>query len=156
MAVRKGGRDSEGRQLVQRLAGDADAFAARREDGQLRARGNKIGRELGDLLHEVLAVVEKQKQVLRAQVVDDRLEQRPAAVVAHAEAARNGRDHERRVDDWRQLHNPGAVPPLAREPTPDLQDHPRLAGASGPDDRHEPRSADESLQLGDLRFPTDE
>ena len=59
-------RNAQRRHAVRLFAVDAEAFAARRHERDVRTVAQNGGDALGDVVHEVLAVVENHERLLRA------------------------------------------------------------------------------------------
>ncbi len=107
-------------------------------------------------VEQVLAVVEHEQELLRAQVVDDALGERHARSQCHPERAGDHLDRFLLVAGHRQLAQPRAVGVLLREVLGDLHREPRLPDPAGPRDRHERYVAELLGDRADGVLPPDE
>ncbi len=159
---RVGGRLPQRRHDHQRLTGDGERFAARAEDSQSGATGQEVIGDLGGRVEQVLAVVQDDHRRLIGERVDQAIrgvaggqclalyERR----LAQAHRAEHGLRHVGRVGDRRELGEPDAVRDV--EPLGRLARQPGLAGATGPDERHESPLVEQLADPCELLLATDE
>jgi hypothetical protein len=81
----------------------------------------------------VLAIVQVQQQALGAERRQERRQQGPARLLAHAERRRHGLGHQHRVRQRRQLHQPDAILETLDLVGGDAERQARLAGPARPD-----------------------
>ena len=99
-----------------RLARDPQRLAAGGDQAQVGRGGEQPLAEPGAGLKQVLAVVEREHHRARAQRVGERVEQRAALLLGHADRGRDPRHHEVGAGDVRQLYVPRAVGELVGQP----------------------------------------
>src|SRR5205823_5556503 len=116
------------------------------------APGEQAGGELGGGCDQVLAVVEDEEQVTRADRAGQRLDWIGIAGQREAKAARDRRGDQRRICQRRELDEPH-LPVLARR---GLERQARLAAATGSRDRQQPRAAEVASDLPQLALAADE
>ena len=119
------------------LAGDVQHAAARHDHGQQRS-GPDQANELRTGLGHLLEVVRDQQELPAREPRGEGLRERLARVLGHAESLSDGRQHEGRLTESRQLGDRAAV----REEPPALGgEEPAPAGfpaPAGTDQGHEP------------------
>ena len=136
------------RHRVLDLALDAQQLTGRHEQREIRARAQER-RKLGCCVDHLLEVVEQQQQLALADV--------PGKVVLCAERLRDRLGHERRVAQRRQPNPEDACLVFRNERRRRLQRKPRLARATRPGQRDQPRAALEpGKHLRQLPPPADE
>ncbi len=111
---------------------------------------------LGGGLDEVLAVVEQQEELLRAQVVDDPVDRRLSRLWLDAQGAADLGRHELGVTDRRELDQPGAVAVPVEAVSRGLEREAGLAGAAHADQRHEAAGGEQPREVDQLPLATDE
>ena len=102
-------RQRQRRHSVRLLAGDAERFAAARQDLDVGALSQECVGHFGAGIDQVLAVVEQQQQALVLEVRGERLSDGLAWLFLHPQNRRHGLRHETGVRERRELHEPGAV-----------------------------------------------
>ncbi|MBD2893630.1 hypothetical protein amrb99_25520 [Actinomadura sp. RB99] len=163
------GEQPDGRVAVQRadgpqvLAGDAERFAARREDAQVRARGEQPRGERGDRVDDVLAVVQDEQRRPVGERRDEpvlrglRGVRGLGARLAQAERAEQRAGQRRAVPQRRQLgeaRRPGRA--AASGPARHLDGQPRLPDPAGPGQRHQARGTEQVGDAFDVAVTADE
>ena len=128
-------RQRRHRQLL--LAPQPQPGPAGDEDRQAGRGGEQLGDDRGGLEH-VLEVVEHQQQPPLPQVVDHGVAQRPLALLPHPQRRRDGRGHEGRVGQRRQVDEPDPVGEGVEQLGRRLQRQARLADAARPGQRQQP------------------
>ncbi len=133
---------------------DAERLAARGEHAQAGTAAEQAMGHLGGGPHEVLAVVEEQEQLLRAQVVDERVEGRLPGLRLDPQGPGDLGDDEPGVADGGELDEPGAVAleVIGRG----LQREARLAGAADPDEGDQATGVEQARDLGELPLASHE
>ncbi len=145
----------ERRHPILGLAADTQCLPAAHQHLRPFGSGEKLAnarRRVGDLLE----VVEDQKELLAAQVVDQHVQHRAIGVLAEAQRAGDRRHDQLGIGDRRQRHEPGAVRQCLLHRGGDLDREAGLAGPTGPGERQQPRPLEQPADLGDLGLATDE
>lgn len=120
-----------------------------------RAAGQQPGDVVGRV-EQVLDVVQHQQHAPLAQVPAQGDRQRLGARVAQAERAGDGGQHVCRVAQRGEVDEHRAVGVLAAQPQRQLQGQPRLARATGADQREEPGRAEQHAGRRDLAVAADQ
>jgi len=98
------------------------------------------------------------EQALAAQVIGQRLEQRPSPLLAHTEGDGDGRRYQRRIGQGGERHEPSPVREVVERLGGHLQRQAGLARAARPRQRQQPTvvAADEVDHLSHLALPPEE
>jgi hypothetical protein len=91
------------------LSIDSQRLPARRDDFQFGAGMQKMVREPGTGLDEVLAVIQHEQHLFAAQIIGEGVDQRDALGFAQMEDGGNGREDVGRVGQRRELDEPDPV-----------------------------------------------
>ena len=143
---RLGGGERRHRELD--LAVDAQALAARDEDGEVRARGDERG-QLGRRRDDLLEVVDEEQELALADVLGE------AVAGAHGPGDRLA--DERRVAERGEADPDGAGAEVGDERGAGLERQAGLPGAAGAGQREEPRAAGDPREHRlELLLPADE
>ena len=104
----------------------------------------------------MLAVVQDQHQLLRLEVRAQRLRERPAGFLAHAQHLGGRAGDQRRIDDRREIDEPDAVRIRVHQVGADLHREARLAEAAHAEQRQQPRLTEPLLGLRHFALAADE
>ena len=151
-----GVRDRHRRHRVDGFARNPHRFAARREDGHPWRVAQQPLRQPRAGLEHVLAVVEDQQHGPVAQVRDERVDDRQAALLPDAERRRDRLRHEARIRDRRELDEPRAVGEAVEHVGRELERQPRLADAPGAEQRQQARPLERLPRFVELVLAPDE
>ncbi len=154
--ARRARRERKRQHRIRLLARDAQRFPAGRDDGELRRGTEQRVGEVRAGAHHVLAVVEDEQEPARLHVRAQRLRQRLAGLLAHAEGLGGHVGHEQGIADRGEVEEPDAVGIRVERVGCDLQRQPRLAEAAHAQQREEPRLAEQRGGLGKLPLASDE
>ena len=149
-------RQREGWHDHNAFSGDAEALAAGREHGHPRAALLELMNELDDGVEQVLAIVEHEQQLLPSQVNHEGVEELYSSTLRHAEDCRDRVDHDVRIPNSSQFHQPGAVAELREHLLRHVARQPSLADSTHAGQGHEPLRAQHRRELRRLALPTHE
>ena len=135
---------------------DAEGFTTRRQDAEGGAAAQQAMGHVGSGGDEVLAVVEEQQELLRAQVVDDRVDRGLPGLLLDPQGAPDLGDEELRVAERRELDQPGAVAIAVEGIRGNLQFEARLAGATDTDQCDQATPHQQAPDLGQLPLASHE
>jgi hypothetical protein len=138
------------------LSGDAQGFAARRQDRQLRRRAEQHVREPGRRRQQVLAVVEDEQQCAASDEVDQGVDDVLCRQRPHVQRICHGVGDEPPICDRSELDERSSRLERRLDRAPELQRQSRLADASRPRERQQPCPAEQRLELGKLPATPDE
>jgi hypothetical protein len=139
----------------QELAGHAQGLAAGGEHPQVGAAGEQRLGQPGDVVDDVLAVVDQQHDAPVSQGhrhLVGRAGRRCAGqhALVEPQGADDGREHRGLVADRGEVDQPHPVGGEGSQRPGDLERQPGLAGATGPHQRDEPVALDELEHVGEL------
>ena len=137
------------------LAVDAQRGPAGDEDPQARRAGEHLGQHRGRVDH-LLEVVEDEQHPAFAQRLGDAVDHGPVRLVGHADRARDGRRDQLPFPDRLQRDEPDPVGEVVGGGGRDLQRQTRLADATRPGERQQPRPAQQPERLLELVASSDE
>ena len=140
-----------GRQRLHRphlLARHGEGLSAGGDDGDGGCLAQDAGHELGHRLDEVLAVVEHQQAVTRAEQLDDRVVDRARPAQVHVDGRREGRGGGVLVDHADQLDHVDAVRVATADARASSRPSDVLPTPPGAHQRHQPVVGE---RLGELR-----
>ena len=121
----------QGEDRQELLATHVERGAAGGQDLQRGTLGQQRGHQLPDRGQQVLAVVEQQQELRRAQVGDDGVGDRLIDAGRDAQRGRDGRAHEARIGERREIDKDHAIGKLRGHVAGDGQGQPRLPDAAG-------------------------
>ncbi len=121
------------------LAFEAERLAAGRHDRQRRAGPQQRLRQLRAGVDQVLAIVEDEQRGIAFQLIDDRLEHGPGAVIAHADGRGDVLGERTRIHQRGQLGPDDAAGEQGARVARELDGEPGLAAAAGAGQREQPR-----------------
>ena len=104
----------------------------------------------------MLAVIQHQQQLRRAQPVPQRLEHRHLAGLPHPQRRHHLRRHQPGIGEAGQARQPRPVAETARRGRRELHRQPGLPGSARPGQGNQPRPGDQLVQRGKLPFPAQE
>jgi hypothetical protein len=110
-----------------------------------RARVRDPLNDFGARGNQVLAIVQNDQELPRAERLDQRVQRRLVAVDRGPHGGCNGRRHQRTVNECRQLHQPRAVSEIGDRRARRRQCQAGFANSTYPNQRHDALLAD---QLG--------
>jgi hypothetical protein len=122
----------------------------------MRARTEQHFRKSSTSRHDVLAVVEDQQKLLRAEIRGQAGRQWTIRFLPQVERGGHGLDDEGGVIDGRELDEPDSVRKGIEQVCGDLHRQPRLAGAAGTREREQVRLFELLLHLRNLAFAAHE
>ncbi len=142
------------RHRVLLLAVDVEQGAAGGQQPHLGPGADQVTEKAGDV-GDLLEVVQHEQDATRGQVLDEAFLD-GVLTLAHAERRRDGRCHQRRIDDGFDRHEEDAVGIVLDRLGGDLQCQARLARAAGSREGQESRAAEQAPGLGDFSHATHE
>jgi hypothetical protein len=154
IGIRRGQRQR--RHDVDLLAGNLQRLATARQDTDFRRRLQERRRERGAGGDHVLAVVEHQQQAPGLEMIGERLRELRAGSLLNAQHLGDRARDEKRIRDRRELDEPHAIGIGVVGVGRRLQREPGLADAADADQREQPASCQEPLDLGGFLVATDE
>ena len=153
--VRSGAR-IERRDHVDVLPRQLERLAAGGEDDDVRTRGEHAIDQLGGRIEDVLAVVEDEQHVARAQRVGELIERRAARVERDEARARDGRGEVVAVLERREIGEERTARMVRLLPARDLDREAGLAGAPGSGQRDEAVIEQQAAHCRDVVAAADE
>ena len=153
---RAGRRDRHRRYLPHRFRGHPQRLTARGDHDQpLRGVEQALAHH-GARVDEVLAVVQNQQQPARGHRIGERVEQRPAGLLADTQRRRHPGDHQVGLPQVAQVHEADAIGERPHHGEQDPQGQPGLPDTARPAERERPGHAQQFTQLPELVFAAHE